>query len=187
MKREEIIKHQFDGLTAEIYDWECLTPTVFLKESVKVDIAEKEMVMAYLRASELLYNGLVIDNNPAYHVKVVRSNQICMPFLYVCRHSLELSIKLRIRFDIKKTVSGHKLSELYEKLISDLPELKTNIELSMLVEVLNEIDDDGCKLRYSKDKKDKIYQEKPTFIKADRILELTKKVCDVLIEPIQSI
>ena len=36
----------------------------------------------------------------------------------------------------------------------------------------------------NKDKKDKIYQEKPTFIKADRILELTKKVCDVLIEPI---
>lgn len=187
MKREELIKHQFDGLTAEIYDWECLTPTVFLKESVKADIAEKEMVMAYLRTSELLYNGLVIDNNPAYHVKVVRSNQICMPFLYVCRHSLELSIKLRIRFEIKKTVSGHKLSELYEKLISDLPELKTNIELSVLVEVLNEIDDDGCKLRYSKDKKDKIYQEKPTFIKADRILELTKKVCNVLIEPIRSI
>lgn len=92
------------------------------------------MVMAYLRASELLYNGLVIDNHPAYHVKVVRSNQICMPFLYVCRYSLELSIKLRIRFDVKKTVSGHKLSELYEKLISDLPELKTNIELSVLVE-----------------------------------------------------
>lgn len=58
MKREEIIKQQFDELTAEIYDWECFTPTVFLKESVKADIAEKEMVMAYLRASELLYNGL---------------------------------------------------------------------------------------------------------------------------------
>ena len=92
-----------------------------------------------------------------------------------------------LSLDIKKTVSGHKLSELYEKLISDLPELKTNLELSVLVEVLNEIDDDGCKLRYSKDKKDKVYQEQPTFIKADRILELTKKVCDVLIEPIQSI
>ena len=187
MKRDELIKHQFEGLTAEIYDWECLTPTVFLKESVKTDITEKEMVMAYLRASELLYNGLLIDNNPTYHIKVLRSNQICMPFLYVCRHSLELSIKLRIRFEIKKTVSGHKLSELYEKLISDLPELKTNIELSVLVEVLNEIDDDGCKLRYSKDKKDKIYQEKPTFIKADRVFDLTKKVCNVLIEPIRGI
>ena len=187
MKKEEIIKHQFDGLTAEIYDWECLTTTPFLKESVKADIAEKEMVMAYLRAAELLYNGLVIDNNPAYHIKVVHFNQICMPFLYVCRHSLELSIKLRIHFDMKKTVSGHKLSELYEKLISDLPELKTNMDLSVLLEVLNEIDDDGCKLRYSKDKKDKVYQEKPTFIKADRILELTKKVCNALIESIQSI
>lgn len=186
MKKEELIRHQFfNGLTAEIYDWECLTPTVFLKDIEKADIAEKEMVMAYLRASELLYNGLVIDNNPAYHVKVVRFNQICMPFLYVCRHSLELSIKFRIRFQIKKTVSGHKLSELYEKLISNIPELKNNTELSILVEVHNKIDD-GCKLRYSKDKKDNVYQENPTFIKADKILELTKKVCGVLIEPIQS-
>lgn len=187
MKREELIKHQFDGFTSEIYDWECLTPTVFLKENVKGDIAEKEMVMAYLRASEVLYKGLVMDNNPAYHMKVVRSNPICMPFLYVCRHSLELSIKLRIRFEMKKTVSGHKLSELYKKLISNLPKLKNNTELSVLVEVLNEIDDDGCKLRYSKDKNDKVYQEKPTFVKADRILELTKRVCNVLIDPIQNI
>lgn len=186
MKKEELIRHQFDGLTAEIYDWECLTPTVFLKKSLKGDIAEKEMIMAYLRAAEMLCSGLLRDNNPLYHMKVVRSNQICMPFLYVCRHSLELSIKFRIRFQIKKTVSGHKLSELYEKLISNIPELKNNIELSILIEVLNEIDDDGCKLRYSKDKKDNEYQEKPTFIKADRILELTKKVCSVLMEPIQS-
>jgi hypothetical protein len=54
------------------------------------------------------------------------------------------------------------------------------------VDVLNEIDDDSCKLRYSKDKKDKVYQEKTIFNKADRILELTKKVCDALIEPILS-
>lgn len=182
MKKEELIRHQFNGLTAEIYDWECLTPTVFLKESVKGDIAEKEMVMAYLRTAELLFCELVRDNNPLYYMKVVRSNQICMPFLYVCRHSLELSIKLRIRFEIKQTVSGHKLSELYENLISNIPELKNSTELSILVDVLNEIDDDGCKLRYSKDKKDKVYQEKPTFIKADRILELTKKVCNALIE-----
>lgn len=66
MKREEIIKHQFDGLTVEICDWEYLTPTVFLKNSVKGDIAEKEMVMAYLRAAELLYGGLVIESIVPY-------------------------------------------------------------------------------------------------------------------------
>ena len=160
MKTEELIRHQFDRLTAEIYDWERLTPTVFLKEGIKCDIAEKEMIMAYLRAAELLYCGLLQSNNPLYHMIVVRSNQICMPFLYVCRHTLELSIKFRIRFQINKTVSGHKLSVLYEKLISNIPELKNNIELSILVEILNEIDDNGCKLRYSKDN---AYQEKPTF------------------------
>lgn len=57
-------------------------------------------------------------------MKVVRFNQICVSFLYVCCYSLELSFKFRIRFEIKKIVLGHNLSELYEKLISSLPELK---------------------------------------------------------------
>lgn len=30
MRREELIRHQFDGLTAGIYDQEYLIPTVFL-------------------------------------------------------------------------------------------------------------------------------------------------------------
>lgn len=34
MKREEPIKHQFDRLTAEIYDWEYLTQ-YFLKRECK--------------------------------------------------------------------------------------------------------------------------------------------------------
>lgn len=117
MKREELIRHQFDGLTAEIYDQKYLTPTVFFKERLKDDIAEKEMIMAYLKAAELLCCGLLRDNNPLDHMRVVRSNQICMPFLYVCRHSIELSIKFRNLFQIKKIVSVNKLSELYEKLI----------------------------------------------------------------------
>lgn len=110
-----------------------------------------------------------------------------MPFLYVCCRSLELSIKLRIRFETQIFVSGHKPLGLYSKLINSLTELKNNTELSVLVDILNEIDDDGCKLRYSKDKGDKMYQEKPTFIKADKILQLTKKVCNILIEPIQNV
>lgn len=75
------------------------------------------MIMAYLKAAELLCCGLLRDNNPLDHMRVVRSNQICMPFLYVCRHSIELSIKFRNLFQIKKIVSVNKLSELYEKLI----------------------------------------------------------------------
>lgn len=182
MKREDLIRHQFDGLTSEIYNWECLTPTAFLKEDVKKEAAEKELIFAYLRAAEFLYIGLSTENNPVYHVKVFKTNQICMPFLYVCRHALELSIKLRLRFETQKSISGHKLSELYYKLTTTLSELKSNQNISLLIEVLNEIDDDGCKLRYSKDIKDKEYQKEPTFIRADNILKLTKRVCNELIE-----
>lgn len=106
MKQEEIIRYQFDGLTTEVLEWECLTPTVFLKESVRDEMAKKEIILAYLKASKMLFEGLNADNNPNCFMKVIRKNQVCMPFLYVCRHALELSIKLRIQFETKKMFQG---------------------------------------------------------------------------------
>ncbi len=182
MKKEDVIKHQFNGLTSEISDWECLTPTVFLKQDVKEEASEKEIIFAYLRAAEILHSGLKNDNNPSYHLKIIHSNQVCMPFLYICRHALELSIKYRLRLETQESITGHKLQELYNKLTNAVPKLKRNNDLSLLVEVLNEIDDDGCKLRYTKDKNNHIYHEKPTFIQTTKILALEKNVCNYLIE-----
>lgn len=73
--------------------------------------------------------------------------------------------------------------ELYNKLIDSLPSLE-NDNISLIVEVLNKIDDDGCKLRYSEDKSSNAYQKKPIFIKADIVLELTQRVCEELIAPV---
>ncbi len=85
MKKDDLIRHQLDGLTSEVYEWECLTPTVFFKDKIKLEKSEKEIVLAYLRVAEFVYYGMFNDNNPIPHMKVIRNNQVCMPFLYLCR------------------------------------------------------------------------------------------------------
>lgn len=55
----------------------------------------------------------------------------------------------------------------------------------MLIDVLNTIDDDGCKLRYASDGKGNNYNEKPCFIRADLILETTKDIYNNLIKEIK--
>lgn len=99
------------------------------------------MILAYLRAAEFLCAGLIAGNYPTYHMNVFRNNQICMPFLYVCRHALELAMKFRLRVEINKSVSGHKLSELYSSLIKCSKELKNKIQISRLTDKVMEQND----------------------------------------------
>lgn len=54
----------------------------------------------------------------------------------------------------------------------------------MLINVLDTIDDDGCKLRYASDGKGNNYNEKPCFIRADLILDTTQKIYNKLITEI---
>ena len=70
-----------------------------------------------------------------------------------------------------------------------LEELKKVIKLDnddfdMLIEVLNTIDDDGCKLRYSNDGKGNNYNEKPCFVRTDLILNTTRDLYNFLIKEI---
>ncbi len=59
-----------------------------------------------------------------------------------------------------------------------------NPDFDMLINVLNIIDDDGCKLRYASDGKGNYYNEKPCFIRADLILDTTQKIYNKLITKI---
>ena len=59
-----------------------------------------------------------------------------------------------------------------------------NVDFDMLIDVLDTIDDDGCKLRYASDGKGNDYNEKPCFIRADLILDTTKELYSYLINEI---
>lgn len=175
MLENKFMKSNVKFGTKEIWKWECLTPTVFYKEEFRKKMAEKEIVDAYLNAAESVYGRLEQLNNPEKGIiKVFWTNQMCMPFLYMCRHTVELSIKYRLKQIGVEYNKIHRLDNLWSTLRENT-EIK-NEDFDLLIETLNEIDDDGCKLRYAVDKKDNEYNDEPRFIRTDLILDTTKEI-----------
>ena len=178
----KFIRSNFNGLAKEVYDWDFISISPFFKEEFRTKTAEKEIIDAYLHSAECLYICMRSENNPDPSIKVMRMNQMCMPFLFLCRHTIELLIKAVLNKKQGKVKKIHKLKELWEKLTKEIT-VKDN-DFNMLIDVLNIIDDDGCKLRYSNDGKGNNYNEKPCFVRSDLILETTKNLYDFLIEQI---
>lgn len=138
-------------------------------------MAEKEIVDAYLNAAESIYCRFEQLNNPEKGmIKVFWTNQMCMPFLYMCRHTVELAIKYRLKQLGIKYNRIHRLNELWDTLKEN--QRNTNEDFDLLIETIDVIDNDGCKLRYAVDKNDDEYNKNPIFIKADMILDTTKKI-----------
>lgn len=164
----------------EAMDWEVVTPTAFFKEECRGKKAEKEIVEGYLKSAEYLYMCFIKDNNPLQGLKVFKNDQMCMPFLYLCRHTLELTLKMKIEKKQEKVEVGHSLSNLWKKLkkIASID----NEEYEQLIEALSTIDNDGCKLRYIKDQKGNEYDNIPCFIKPYEIITTIRKLHDELLK-----
>lgn len=178
----KFIKEKFEGLTEEIYKWDFISISPFFKKEIRSKTSEKEIIDAYLHSAECLYMFFHKESNPVENMKVFRMNQMCMPFLFLCRHTLELLIKAVLNSKQRKIKKIHKLQELWDELKNNI--VINNADFDMLINVLDIIDDDGCKLRYASDGKGNNYNEKPCFIRADLILDTTKKIYDRLITEI---
>lgn len=160
--------------------WRIVKSSSFFKEDSRLQFAEKELLESYKLALDCLYEKMKDDplegmmrlqygTNPYYEkapkafVKVLQFYSYTIPFLYICRHLLELSMKAYLERKTGKTFSGHFIKELWEK-IQNEDELNTE-KYEDLVKLCILLDDDGCHLRYSKDKKGNEYANKPLFIK----------------------
>lgn len=181
--KNKFIREKFNGLTEEVYKWDFISISPFFTEDLRTKTSEKEIIDAYLHSAECLYMCFHKESNPIENMKVFRMNQMCMPFLFLCRHTLELLIKAVLNSKQGKVKKIHKLQELWNKLKNEIE--INNADFDMLIDVLNTIDDDGCKLRYASDGKGNNYNEKPCFIRADLILETTKDIYNNLIKEIK--
>lgn len=173
------IRKSFNGLTAEVREWECLLLSAFLKEEIRKEKSEMEIARAYMHAAEVLFESFNNENNPVPGIKLFRNNQMCMPMLFLSRHAIELTIKIVIENITKKVEKGHELQDLWDKLKS-LIEFES-IQYDELIEAYKALDDNGLQLRYVKDLQGKEYKVETYFVKADLILEDTKKLYNYLL------
>lgn len=172
------IRKKFDGLTAEVHDWECLLISSFYKEEIRKISAEKEIVEAYMHAANSLYSNLSIENHPSDGITVFRTNQMCIPVLFLLRHAIELTMKLVLEKNNSNVENGHRLNDLWEK-VKKNEKIECN-EFDELISAYVELDSSGLQLRYVKDRDGKEYKIEPYFIKLRKIVKDTNKYYEFL-------
>jgi len=177
--KNKYIKYQFDGLTEEIYDWDELSFAAFYKEEIRMKETEKQITASYIHAAEMVFKTMRIENNPVTNCKIFRENNLCIPMLFLCRHAIELTIKLVLESKTDKIQDGHKLQNLWNK-FKTVTGIK-NKKYDELIDAFKELDEDGLQLRYAKDLEGNEYKIIPCFVKTDLIMEDTKSLYNYLI------
>ena len=181
----KFIRTQFNGMTSEIHEWDCLNFTVAYTDEFRKKESEKTIIRSYINAMYRLYDNLKIENHPTDGITIFKDNDLCYPFLFMCRHSIELSLKFLLENNKNnkdkgsKVISGHNLKKLWDKL--DLNKYYENDEYNQLINLFEVLDDDGTKLRYIKDKGGKENFKQLYFIKSDLILQTTINLCNELL------
>jgi len=175
LSENDFIRYQLDGFS-ESSKWECLNPSAFLRNEFRGSTAENEVVLSYANAAERMAQMLISENNAIPNLlKVIRINSLCLPFLFLCRHTVELSIKRTINLCTGKKKSVHDIRKLWELL---LPEVDGNLigneremiaNMSIFVNTIALLDPDGSQARYSTSNNGELYHEKPIFISVENI------------------
>jgi hypothetical protein len=164
---------------ADFGSWDLITLTALFKEEHRKDAANKEIILAYLRAAKCLYACFRIENNPPMTgiKKVYKENQMCMPVLFLCRHTVELAIKSRL------PETGHNLKSLWDELKPNIQQPQDVITgADAFVSMLDSLDSDGWHFRYAVDQKQNTTQNQPMFVRADRVVKCTELLVGILME-----
>jgi len=137
----------------------------------------EELAYSYLNAAKCLYMDLQKQNHPDKKLLVFRTGPLVIPFLFLCRHTIELAIKASL--DKQKIIYGntHSINDLL-----DLNNKKYDIDLDF-IKIWDCFDDKGMSLRYDFDLKTKDeYIEKVFFIHSAEIMEETERLVKLLLE-----
>ena len=174
--KNKFIREQIDILKGEGHDWDLLSTSALYKKELRKNTSKVEMIQSYLNASKKMYDVFKTNNHPAPGLSVIWSNPLCIPFLFLCRHTTELSIKYYLEKHNINFKSIHDIKSLYKKANID------NKEYDELIEAFNILDKTGTMLRYSVDNSDNEFRDKPYFVKSDQIMIYTEKLSKELLE-----
>lgn len=188
IREKDLVREEFDGLTKEVLNWECLNVYSIFKGDISKK-SELEIIQGYAKATNDLFNCFYQDNHIFDgHSAVFREDTQAYPFVFLCRHTLELLIKyLSSVFSIEYDAS-HKLEKLWQPVQQELKKKEYGISsndmsnFNVLVKAISKLDPDGQQARYTKSKENKTYKSKPVFIKSKLINELLQHMVEVLLK-----
>ena len=166
----------YDSMT-----WALLKPSAFYKSELRIGEAELEIINSYVRCMNSVCEEIKKEFIPGLHV--MRTYSLCIPYVYICRHLIELMLKKAIELKVGGTKTGHSINNLWEdcKKLYDKQKLEYYDELIETFEIL---DDNGEKLRYVKDKQGNEFENKPIFLNVELIKEDINKLKEELFQDV---
>ncbi|HBO65436.1 MAG TPA: hypothetical protein DD628_01975 [Clostridiales bacterium] len=184
---ESFVRDSLDMNSPDLFNWDMVFVSSILKKEYKSDGSEKEVINGYANAVNCIANEIKIQNHSDAGVLIVRSNSLVIPFIFLCRHTVELILKyLRKQLSLQNP-NKHSLRYLWgdieKAIIESKPSEKEAVEnISEYIYALEKLDPDGSHARYPKSMKGEIYHEKPKFIRVMEINAVLQKVLLPLIE-----
>lgn len=185
--REMFVRDGFDKYITN--EWDIVTSASIFKEEFKTDEAEKEVILGYANALNCIADSLLKQNHSPVVIMTLRTNSLTIPFIFLARHTVELTLKYICRLLNIECKPRHGLITLWDKIIERFNEYncieKDNFDdIKIFICALEELDCDGSHSRYSKDNKGKLYNDKPKFI---NVKNINNFIQDLFIKLVNSI
>lgn len=185
--KEMFVRDGFDKYITN--EWDIVASSSIFKEEFKENEAEKEIILGYANALNCIADSLLKQNHSHAVIMTLRTNSLTIPFIFLARHTIELTLKYICRLLGVEYKPRHSLIELWDKIIERFNQFDSiqNNELEdikIFIEILEELDCDGSHSRYSKDNTGKLYNEKPKFI---NVKNINNFIQDLFIKLVNSI
>lgn len=170
-------------------EWDIIASASIFKKEYKDKEAEKEVILGYANALNCITDSLLKQNHSSAVIMTLLTNSLTIPFIFLARHTVELSLKYICRLLNIECKPKHGLITLWDKIIERFNEYNCigNDDLDdikVFICALEELDCDGSHSRYSKDNKGNLYNDKPKFI---NVKNINNFIQDLFIELVSSI
>lgn len=147
-------------------EWVLLKTSAFWKKELRMNQAEIEIIDSYIKCMDIICNQIKNDFREGMHI--LRTYSLCIPYIFICRHLIELILKRSIERKKDEVKNGHIILNLWK----ECKEIYCDKNLDYydeLIEAIDMLDNNGEKYRYVKDKKGNEFENKPIFINVELI------------------
>lgn len=163
------------------FEWDFLTLEPFWDKDHDERELKREYLRAYIEAAKNIqsshYRRTHPNNIPGmFFIK----DQTCIPFLFLCKHTLELAMKYKLEDLGAGYPKKHDLKIIWEQ-IKEKTSIKSDRQIEELVENLDKLDQNYA-LRYAENKAGKENNNGVIAIHTPRIIEVTERLFNLLIE-----
>lgn len=179
----DLYKNQMNGFNdSTLKDYNPILVSSFYKKEVRDDRQNEEFIMSYLESAKLIMEETYKRQGSNQDIrKVFFSYSLVLPTIYLCRHCLELAIKRSISLLGKTPKLNHSLlgqwsalrEYLREKEVTEQEKLLLN-NMENFIKNIEDIDDNGMKLRYPKQKDNSDSQQNFLWMNTREIVNQTE-------------